>query len=299
MRPFRRNFENLRDTRIAYTFLISLALICTILVILTSRLDGNLRKSELEGCYESLALCADALESWNAAVGAGERYAASLRFENAAASLPSGVELEPILSLADYMRMGQSAKSRVRAFADTFALLSSIEYTDIGEARRIISETLDGVSNKVFAGVTAKPNDTVTIPPPEVLYYTKRVAESSIKKLFGGSAVGLELLQSEDGSWVSQTENMRMTFSGNDGSLEAFVFIRVGNALGSAVSEEEAISSALEFYKSTRRTSGGAKVVDSSWACGFTVCDIADGEEYWRATVDSSGRVWSLMKVKR
>lgn len=299
MRSFRRNFENLRDTRIAYTFIISFALICAILVILASRLDGNLKISELEGYYESLSLCADSLEAWSAASDAGERYVASLRFENAAATLPSDVKLEPILSLADYMRMGQSAESRVRAFSDTFALLSSIEYTDADEARRIIAETLDGVSDKVLSGVAAVPSEAVTVPPPEVLSYTKRVAEGTIKKIFGGNAVGLEPLPAEDGSWISQTENMRMTFSGADGSLEAFVFIRVGNKSGTAVSEEEAISTALEFYKSTRRGSGKAKVIANSVACGFTVCDIVDGEEYWRATVDGSGRVWSLLKVKR
>ena len=299
MRSFRRNFENLRDMRITYTFIISFALICAMLAVLASRLDDNLKRSELENYYESLSLCADALEAWSTADGAGERYAASLRFENAAAALPSEVKLEPILSLADYMRMGESAESRVRAFADTFALLSSIEYTDADEARRIISETLGSVSDKIFAGAAAVPNEAVTIPPPEVLSYTKRVAEGTVKKIFGGNSVGLEPLLSEDGSWVSQTENMRMTFSGADGSLEAFVFIRVGNASGSAVSEEEAISSALEFYKSTRRGSGGAKVVESTQACGFAVCDIVDGEEYWRATVDGFGRVWSLMKVKR
>lgn len=299
MRSFRRDMENLRDTRIAYTFLISLTLICTVLVILTSRLDGDLRKSELEGYYESLSLCADSLEAWNGADGAEERYAASVRFENAAASLPSEVELEAILSLADYMRMGESAAARVRAFADTFALLSSIEYTDAQEARRIIAETIGGVSDKVFAPIAAKPSDVVTLPPPEVLSYTERVAENLVEKVFGGSSVGLEPLLNEDGLWVSGTDNMRMTFSGDDGSLEAFVFIRVGDKPNSSVNEEEAVSTALEFYKSTRRGSNGAKVVANSQACGFTVCEIADGEEYWRATVDNYGRVWSLMKVKR
>ena len=299
MRSIRRNTQNLRDTRIAYTFLISFALVCLILIIITSRLDGDLRKSELEGYYESLALCADALEEWSAADGAQERYAASVRFESAASSLPSEVELEPILSLADYMRMGESAAARVRAFADTFALLSAVEYTDADEARRIISETLGGVSQKVFAPITAKPDIAVTLPPPEVLTYTKRVAENTIKKIFGGSAVGLEPHQSEDGSWVSQTDNMRMTFSGTDGSLEAFVFIRVGDKPNAAVSEQEVISAALEFYKSTRRTSGGASVAAHSKECGFIVCEIVDSGEYWRATVDDYGRVWSLMKVKR
>lgn len=299
MRSFRKDSENLRDTRIAYTFLLSLALVCAILGIVATQLGGDLQKSELQDCYKALTLCADALEAWSEADGAEARYAASVRFENAAASLPSEVELEPILSLADYMRMGQSAEGRVRAFADTFALLSSIDYTSEAEARRIIAETLGGVSDKVLGDALAKPAVVAEIPPPEVLAYTKRVAEGTVKTLFGGNALGLELSQSEKGSWVTETENLRMSFSGADGSLEGFVYIRVGNAPSDILSEAERLSAALEFYKSTRRTAGGASVKNASEACGFTLCEISDGEENWHITVDAHGRIWSLTKVKR
>ncbi len=299
MRSFRKDSENLRDTRIAYTFLLSLALVCAILGIVATQLGGDLQRSEMQSTYEVLTLCADALEAWSVADGAGERYAASVRFENAAASLPSEVELEPILSLADYMRMGESAKERVRAFADTFALLSSIDYTSESEARRIIAETLGGVSDKVLGDTAANSAAAVEVPPPEVLAYTKRVAEGTVKTLFGGNAVGLELIEGEGGSWITETENLRMSFSGADGSLEGFVYIRVGDAPGNNISEADRLSVALEFYKSTRRGVGGASVGNGGEVCGFTLCEITDGEERWHITVDAHGRVWSLTKVKR
>ncbi len=299
MRSFRKDSENLRDTRIAYTFLLSLALVCAILGIVATQLGGDLQKSEMQSTYEALTLCADALEAWSSADSAGERYAASLRFENAAVGLPSEVELEPILSLADYMRMGRSAEGRVRAFADTFALLSSIDYTSGAEARRIIAETLGGVSDEIFGEVNTKPAVQTQLQPPEVLAYTKKVAQRTVKTLFGGNAVGLELIESEGGSWITETENLRMSFSGADGSLEGFVYIRVGDAPSNNISEADRLSAALEFYKSTRRGAGGASVDNGGEVCGFTLCEITDGEERWHITVDAHGRVWSLTKVKR
>lgn len=299
MRSFRKDSENLRDTRIAYTFLVSLGFVCLVLGVVATRLGGDLQKSELQSCYESLTLCADALEAWNEADGAEARYEASLRFESAAARLPSEVELEPIMSLSDYMRMGNSAEGRVRAFADTFALLSSIDYTSEAEARRIIAETLGGVCDKVLGDAIENFAAAAEIPPQEVLAYTKRVAEGTVKTLFGGNAVGLELLQGEGGSWVAETENLRMSFSGADGSLEHFVYIRIGDAPSNIINEDERLSTALEFYKSTRRNAGGASVTNVDEVGGFTSCEVSDGEEFWHITVDKYGRVWTLTKVKR
>lgn len=299
MRKFRRNTENLRDTRIAYTFLLSLAFVCAILGIAATRLGTALQKSRLENCYESLSLCADALEAWHASESAQARYEASVRFESAAAGLPSEVELETVMSLGDYMRMGESAAERVRVYADTFALLSSIDYTSEAEARRIIADTLDGVSS-AFEEIPSKPASVVTEQPPEVLAYSKKVAEKSMKALFGNNAVGFELALSEDsGAWTTETENLRLSFSPSDGSLEGFVYIRVGDRPSALATPEQKLSAALELYKSTRHGANGAKINEGASMCGFTLFEIVDGEEYWHSTVDSHGRVWSLTKVKR
>ncbi len=299
MRSFRKNSENLRDTRIAYTFLLSLTLLCVILGTVATRLGDDLKKRELRDYYEALTLCADALDAWCTAEGAQARYEASVRFEAAAVGLPSEARLGEILSLADYMRMGASSEGRVRAFADTFALLSSIDYTSEAEARRIISETLGGVSEKVLGVSASNAEAAAQIPPPEVLAYTKRVAEGTLKTLFGGNAVGLELSSGEGGAWITETQNMRMSFSGADGSLDGFVYIRVGNAPSEILNEAERLSAALEFYRLTRRAFGGASVDCAGEVCGFTLCEITHGEELWHITVDAHGRVWSLTKVKR
>lgn len=298
MRSFRRDSENLRDTRIAYTFLLSLALLCAILGIVATQLGGDLKQSRLQSYYESLTLCADALDAWSASESSEGRYEASVRFESAAALLPSEVELEPIMSLGDYMRMGQGAAARVRAFAQTFALLSSIDYTSEDEASRIIAQTLGGVS-EAFDGMPTNAPEA-QIQPPEVIAYSKKVAQRAIKTILGANAVSLEIELSDDGSLlVGETENLRMSFSSSDGSLEGFVYIRVGDNPSSSVSEEERLSAALAFYNSTRHGANSSDAKAVAETCGFTLCEIVDGDAVWHAAVDTHGRVWSLTKVKR
>ena len=299
MRSFRSNRVNLRDTRIAYTFLLLFTLICAILGMTVTELGSELRGSRLEGCYEALSLCADALEAWRTSDSAEDRYAASLRLETAAARLPSEVELEPIMSLADHMRMGESAAERVRTFADTFALLASIDYADEAEARRIIAETLDGVDSAMVSVPTETASVTATLQP-EVLEYSKKTVQKSIKKLFGANASALDVVLSDDGgSWTAETENLRMSFSSTDGSLDGFVYIRIGSKPSVSASEGEQLAAALDFYRSTHRGAPAAEVNAVGSTCGFAVCEIADGGERWQVTIDSHGRVWSLVKVKR
>ena len=295
MRPFRSNRENLRDTRIAYTFLISLALVCVLLAALVSVLSGGLHRRELEGYYESLTLCSDALTEWNSAEDAEGRYSASLRFKEAVSGLPGEVSLEPLMSLVNRMRMGDAAQKYVTAYAETFALLSSIEYESTDDARRIISLTLERVREAVGEGGTS---ESVAIPDEEVLSYTKSIAERAKRDMLDGALRTLDLELSENrGTWLAESENLRIEYSLTDGRLEGFVYIRVGEHPTSSCTEEQRCDAALSFYNSVRGKSGGASVSAVREMCGFTLCEIEDKSERWNVCVDSHGRVWSLLRV--
>ncbi len=295
MRSFRSNRENLRDTRIVYTFLLSLALVCVLLVILVSVLSGGLHRRELEGYYESLTLCADALVEWSYAEDAEGRYSASLRFEGAVSGLPAEVSLEPLMLLVNRMRMGDTAKKDVTAYAETFAVLSSIEYDSTDDARRIISRTLESVNEEI--GETEPPEST-DLPDEQVLAYTRQVAERGKSELLGGALRTLDLeLSEERGVWLAESENLRIEYSLSDGRLVGLVYIRVGVHPTAAYSEEERRDAALEFYNSVRGRSGGASVSTVRRMCGFTLCEVEDKNERWNICVDSHGRVWSFFRA--
>lgn len=295
MRPFRSNRENFRDTRIAYTFLISLALVCALLIILVSVLSGGLHRRELEGYYKSLTLCADALSEWSISEDAEGRYSASLRFEEAAAGLPAEVSLEPLMTLANYMRMGSAAQERVTAYAETFALLSSIEYDSTDDARRIISLTLESVNEAMGE---AEPSESTELPDEKVLSYTKEAATRAKRELLDGALRPLELeLSEERGTWLAENENLRIEYSLSDGRLVGFVYIRTGDPPDIFMSEAERCDAALSFFKAVRGASGGADVSRVRELCGFTLCEIKDKSERWNICVDSHGRVWSLLRA--
>ncbi len=300
MRSFRKNSENLRDTRISYMFVLSLTLICAVMGIVIGRQGALIHAKELEACYESLALCSDALDEWSAALSDEARYAAAVRFGGAVASLPSEVNAKPLLALADNMRSGQNAKTRVRAFSDTFALLASIEYTDDEDARRIIAETIDEVNRGLVLEPprmntrSAEPTASIL---PEVVRYSRDVAKRAVGTLFGRNASTLELALSEDGeTWVTETDNLRMIFSAEDGSLDGFVYIRLGDQPAERVAEEERLSTVRDFFRDMRRTGASVEVRASGEACGFLLAEINDGGEIWYSAVDSYGRIWSLIK---
>lgn len=300
MRSFRKDGANLRDTRISYLFILSLTLICAIMGIMIGRQGALIHAKELEACYESLTLCADALDEWSAAVSDEARYAAAIRFGSAVASLPSEVSAQPLLALADNMRSGQSAKTRVRALSDTFALLASIEYTDDEEARRIIAETIDGVNRELVLEpprMNARSAEPTAAILPEVVRYSRDVAKRAVGTLFGRNASTLELVLSDDGgAWITETDNLRMTFSAEDGSLDGFVYIRLGDQPSEQFTEEERLSAARDFFIDMRRTTASAQVSASGELCGFLLAEINDGGEIWYSAVDSYGRIWSLIK---
>ena len=305
MRSFRNNRENLRDLRIAYVFLLSFAFVCVILVITATILGTRLIESELSGCYRSLNLCADALDSFMGSSDADERRSAALRFDTALSGLPAEVALEPLSALSSGMASESVTDAKVRVYAETFALLSSLEYENAEEAKRLASDTLAAVHKAMGGGNQDEADDGAASEiPPETLRYSRKYAKSNIWEIFGTGAGVLDLqLAGNGGTWYAEADNLRMTFSSRDGRLEGFIYIRLGSGAAlkaeDALDEDERLAAALDFFNSTRRSGKCTRAVNAGEFCGFILADMESGEELYRAAVDGSGRVWSLVKVKR
>lgn len=301
MRSFRKNSDNLRDTRVAYTFLLSLAAVCTVLGIVTTHQGSKLHDYELRDCYRSLNLCADALSEWDAAVVESERYGAWVRFDEAIETLPSSVDIVPLRTLASDMLSGAEVAARVSAYTDTFLLLASLDYSDELEAQTVVSETLLAVSEAVVPGYdSGTAQSEYSVIAPEVLRFSRDIAKDTIYRVFDGGAGSLSPALSDTGDkWYAETSNLRMTFSARDGELESFVCIHVGHTPSTVLTEEERLSSALEFFNENRRIGKCSEAVPAGEFCGFLIAELEEGGELYRAAVDSSGRVWSLTKVKR
>ncbi len=291
--------------RIAYVFLLSLTFVCIVLGITVTSLGKRLYASELSVCYRSLSLCADALDSFTSSSDADERYSAALRFEAALPGLPAEVELGPLSALSSDMVLGNITDAKVRTYAETFALLSSLEYEDAREAQRLAAKTLAAVHEAV-GGEHQSDNQVSTSADvsPEVLKYSRKHAKNNMSEIFGTGAGALDLqLTKDSGAWYAETDNLRMTFSPRSGSLEGFIYIRLGSGATvkpeEVLSEEERLSAALDFFNSTRRSGKCTQAVSAGEFCGFILAEMESGDELYRAAVDGEGRVWSLMKVKR
>ncbi len=299
MRKMRSDTENLRDTRIAYTFLISLSIICLILGLLATSLSSRLQKNELADCRNALTLCSDALREWGTAESGEDRYAAAIRFATAAASLPSEVELEPLLTLSKRMYSDRTVISDVNTYADTFSLLAALEYTTQTEARDIIVKTLSSVSTALYPTISQS-DEAAAILPPEVLTYTKKTVIKSIRAVFGSNALSLEPVLNESGNtFTAESENLRMSFSASNGCLDSFIHIRVGDSPTTEMNESERIAAVRDFFDRVRHRGVVTDITKSGELCGFLLADITAGGETYRAAVDRHGRVWSITKVKR
>lgn len=305
VRTLRKDSENLRDVRIAYTLLLSLALICVILGIVSERLGLKLKRNELDDCYRSLAVCSDTLADFELEDTLEDKYSAALRFENALATLPGKVELAPLAGLAELMKQNAADAATVRTYAETFSLLGALEYNSGKEAEETAAAALRAVGEVLGPGGDAGAADLTDVRlPAEVLGYSKENAQKGIYAVFGKGAGTLEAALSEDGrGWYVEADNLRMTFSAENGSLEGFIYLRIGSGStvgkGERMSDEERMASAMELLDSTVRYSGKAEAEKAGEACGFLVTEISVKDSLYRATVDEAGRVWSLMKVKR
>ena len=296
MRKFRNDKTNLRDTRIVYTFLLSLALLCTIMAVVLTQLNKRAASGTLAEYYRTLSSCSDALRSWELAERAQDQYTASLRFRSAVAQLPEEVVLEPLLELADSMESGSADPARVRAMAETFCVLCAAGYSEPSDAASGIADAVNGVSGAVLSEQSAQPVSLM----PEVLSYTYKVTKNSVRHIFDGNSGQMKpKLSADGGTWDVVADNVRMSFDAQTGGLEAFVFLRLGAVPHKRANEEECLDAVKQFYCTNRRRSDNVTVQVVDRLGGFLCADVMDGDDVYRVNVDSHARVWSLVKVKR
>ena len=88
-----------------------------------------------------------------------------------------------------------------------------------------------------------------------------------------------------------------MIFSGFDGTLESFVYIRLGAVPDVRCSECEIVEQAQIFANRL-----GLRILDGAAAerlGGFTAVMLTGRTDDYRAVIDSAGRVLCMFKVKR
>ncbi len=292
MRKFRSDRKNLSDIRIAYMILFIIAALSIVMGFAARRAETALRTYELERCRGVLTECADALHAWAQMPTGEEGLSAALRFRSAVTALPTDVERETLLAMADRMRAGDAAiTSEAKSLGDTFSLLAALEYANVKEMQ-IIAETLAKVS-----AVLLPAKEAVTASADEVTQYSLTVAKRVVQSLFDENAPDLHA--SDDGSrWVADMQNMRLTFSAFDGSLESFVYIRLGTVPKVRCSEAELVERAVRFAGDSL----GLKITDGLAAermGDFTAVELRGSVCDYRAVLDAHGRVWSMAKVKR
>jgi len=259
--------------------------------ILAVRADARLRQYELDACRGVMTECADALRTWTDSEDEQLRLSAALRFGSAAARLPDNHTREALFPFADRLRAGDaSATADAAALADTFSLLAAVDYPDVDMLYAALTREL-------AAALPAEPEPLpeADIAGTELTEYSRTVAERAVKKLFGDQ-VSCRL--SDDGSaWVAETENLRMIFSGFDGTLESFVYIRLGAVPDVRCTESEIVERAQIFADRL-----GLRIIEGSAADrlgGFTAVMLTGRTDDYRAVLDSAGRVLCMLKVKR
>lgn len=291
MRKFRSSIENLRDIRIAYTFLLSLAVVATLLGILASNRGESLKERRLASLRSSLSLCADSLKSF----GAEDSLRTAARFSSAISKLPPEVDLTPLSRFSESIEKGEATPEAVRAFTDTFSLLAALHYETPEAAEEITAETIGRVCGEVCPDFISSPPDTAVIVPPEVAVYNRKVARKTVDSIFGLRTSALKV-DIEEGAPVAKTGNMRLRFSADDGSLEEFVYIRLNDFHSEKISEQERIDAALSFFTAAVRHRGEPEAAISGEVCGFLVVELSSEDEKWRVAVDEGGKVWSFFK---
>ena len=288
MRGFRSSRESLSDPRITLMFILALILLLGAAGMLAFRADARLRQYELEACRGVMAECADSLHAWTDAADDDARLAAALRFGSAAARLPDNPARDALFTFADRLRAGDdTAAADAGTLAGTFSLLAAFDYPEAAMAYAALDDAL-----AAFFPAESSPAETAAA---ELTEYSRTVAERAVKTLFGDQ-VACRL--SEDGSaWVAETENLRVIFSGFDGRLESFVYIRLGDTPDVRCTEAELVERAQTFAGrlGLRITEGRA----ADRLGGFTAVELDSRTDTYRAVLDAAGRVWGMFKVKR
>ena len=293
MRKFRASRETLRDIRIAYTFLLSAAIIATITGILAVRYGEELRSREISSLRAALTLCGDSLTDWSADSDYESRCLAAANFSAAMATLPYPTDIEALSKITDGMISGEISKELLKTFSDTFFLLSELDYESPREAKKIAAETLNGVCELLYPVSEISTGNDV---PPEVAKYNRKIAEDTVDKVIGLTNSGLDVEIAEE-NLVAEAGNIRMKFSKEDGSLEEFVYIRLNGKKGEILDREGQINAAISFFNTVVRHRRPPSVDNTTEVCGFMTVRLVSGEESWLITVDERGNVWGFSKT--
>ncbi len=306
MRKFRSDSINLADPRITYMFLWAFVIVCAVMCALLSGLEVKLRDSELDLCRKSLAECADALNAWSNGEDSVSQLHSSLRFKNAIAMLPRGVDIEPLLRLADSLESADdSIRMIARAYADVFVLLSAIEYSSEDDASRLIGNTLAAVSDRFSDASDGAPiqnasGDITGFAELDTSRYSLNAAENIMKGLFGDSGESIKCESAADGgAWMAEADNLRLVFSSFDGSLESFVYVRLGAPSKMECTENEQIERLEGFAENKLKLGRVREIKCCDRLGGFSLYELSCKRGDYRAVIDGSGRVWSMIKVKR
>lgn len=297
MRKFRSASANLMDVRLAYTYLIAIALAFSIMGLIASRLEARLGETELASWRDTLTECADSLRSYLDSDKPEHRLASALRFENAAAALICDDSARSaLLDFADELKNGGAhSPEDIRALSDTFSLLAQVEYENGETARRQISEAL--------LRITGADAETVYEAPPEAaddrfLQFAYESAEASAGKLLGSTADMLTLQYSPAGL-VMSSGNLRAVFSPIDGRALSLLHIRLGLVPDVYFSKDELAAYAARLASEVT----GKKIESESITelCGFTAVGFDADEDRLTVILDSHGRLcaFDTFKVKR
>lgn len=316
MRSFMKSRDSLKDSRIAYTYLIILALVLAVMGLVITQLKTQLGVNELIGYRETLAECSDSLRAFAASNQFDRKLTAALRFEIAAASLACGDRARSeLLRFAGVLRKSafgeESApdESVLYELSDMFILLAMLDYKNGEAAREHITNVLSfdlvsaatGVesveeekSNLYIAGMDPKPQSYGKM---EQFVYTK--AADSAEKLLGKTWRLLNIERSDTGYTV-RADNVRAEFSNIDGSAEKLLHIRLGRIPDSFYAEYEL----SEYAKSIAVGTLGADEKNMTLSrletfCGFTTVEFNTASEKIILVLDSHSRLWAIEKSKK
>jgi len=299
MRKFRSDGVNLRDVRIVYVLLLFLAVLCAVMGAALKYFSGNAKETGLSGARMALEGCYDSLLQWETAQDSEGRYKAAVRFETVSCGLPSDVKLELLSELAVGLKDGTADKNKVRALAETFGNLAASDYGSAFEASINISKAVNealGVSHEQAESELSAEAEI----PNEVLAYTEKVVKKSIREIFDGNEGTIKptLSESKD-KWTVSADNVRMSFDAENGRMEEFVIIRLGQSPGDAADIEKRLEAVRDFYTANRRCERVISVEPEREICGFLSVLVNDTDGSYRVSVDPHCRIWSLTKVKR
>ncbi|MCI8386895.1 MAG: hypothetical protein HFE63_00310 [Clostridiales bacterium] len=301
MRNFRSTRTNLNDVRIAYTYLIALALALSIMGLIASGLDNKLSASELAEYRTSLSECADSLRGYIETEAPERRFVSALRFENAVVSLncTDNVRAE-LLNLADRLQKSVFEReidmlatvTELRGLADTFSMLTMLEYDDRASAVMQISDEIA----RVVGIEDETSSDSLSNDEPysggKVEQFNLSAAKNNAERLLGDAVRSLTFEGCTDGYFAS-ADNLSMLFSPNDGSPISIVYLRLGGIPNAYFTEREIIDYAERITADAvfGGDSGELDVAGIKSMCGYTMVELGSETDMIRAIIDEHGRI--------